>query len=71
MNNLKQTKCFPKETFCCVRIYYTKEMVQMNCSKRTKIKILGYMALFKKLGIINEQEYKNITNPHRMNNKYQ
>lgn len=43
----------------------------MNWSKRTKVRILGYTTLFKKLGIINEQEYKNITDPLRMNNKYQ
>jgi hypothetical protein len=43
-----------------------REMVQMNCTKRTKGKILGYSALFKKLGIINEQEYKNITDAYRI-----
>jgi hypothetical protein len=46
-------------------------MVQMNWSNRKKGKILGYSALFKKLGIISEQEYKAITEQYIMKNKYQ
>ena len=33
----------------------------MNWSKRKKVRVLGYSALFKKLGILNELEYKSIT----------
>jgi hypothetical protein len=42
----------------------------MNCTNRTKVKILGYSALFKKLGIINEREYKNITDAYQIKDKY-
>ncbi|MBB6443966.1 hypothetical protein HNR53_000554 [Bacillus benzoevorans] len=38
----------------------------MNYSKRTRLKILSYSTLFKKLGILNEQEYKNITKDFRI-----
>ncbi|MFJ7745482.1 hypothetical protein [Peribacillus sp. NPDC097295] len=34
----------------------------MNWTNRTQKKIIGYSAMFKKLGIINDQEYKNIMN---------
>ncbi|WP_155645525.1 hypothetical protein [Peribacillus simplex] len=37
-----------------------KELIDMNCTNRTKKKILAYSALFKKIGIINEEEYKTI-----------
>lgn len=36
----------------------------MNCSKRTRVKILGYSVLFKKLGILSEKEYKHITDTY-------
>lgn len=42
----------------------------MNCSKRTRIKILGYSAIFKKLGILSEQEYKYITESYHSTNSY-
>jgi hypothetical protein len=32
----------------------------MNCTNRTQKKIIAYSALFKKMGILNEEEYKNI-----------
>lgn len=34
----------------------------MNWTNRTQKKIIGYSTLFKKLGIINEEEYKQIMN---------
>ncbi|MFJ7638897.1 hypothetical protein ACQKL0_13220 [Peribacillus sp. NPDC097264] len=34
----------------------------MNFTNRTQKKIIGYSTLFKKLGIINDKEYKNIMN---------
>ncbi|AOH53686.1 hypothetical protein ABE28_004940 [Peribacillus muralis] len=37
-----------------------KELNHMNCTNRTQKKILAYSALFKKIGIINEEEYKTI-----------
>ncbi|MFJ7752550.1 hypothetical protein ACQKGI_10515 [Peribacillus muralis] len=37
-----------------------KELIHMNCTNRTQKKILAYSALFKKIGIINEEEYKAI-----------
>ena len=36
---------------------------------RTKSKIIGYSALFKKIGIINEQEYKKITETHLLKDR--
>lgn len=38
----------------------------MNCSKRTRIKILSDSTLIKKMGILNEQEYKGITKAFRI-----
>lgn len=32
----------------------------MCCTNRTQRKIMVYSALFKKMGILNEEEYKNI-----------
>jgi hypothetical protein len=40
--------------------YVKKELIHMNCTNRTKKKIMAYSALFKKMGILNEEEYKNI-----------
>lgn len=34
----------------------------MNWTNRTQKKIIGYSTLFKKMGIINEEEYKQIMN---------
>ncbi|MGG4267169.1 hypothetical protein [Peribacillus simplex] len=33
----------------------------MSCTNRTQKKIVAYSALFKKIGIFNDEEYKNIT----------
>ncbi len=40
--------------------YVKKELIHMNCTNRTQKKIMAYSALFKKMGIINDEEYKNI-----------
>jgi hypothetical protein len=59
--DLVYTKCFVLRKHFVVNEYYVKkELIHMNCTNRTQKKIMAYSALFKKMGILNEEEYKNI-----------
>ena len=58
---LVYTKCFVLRKHFVVNEYYVKkELIHMNCTNRTQKKIMAYSALFKKMCILNDEEYKNI-----------
>lgn len=59
--DLVHSKYFVLRKHFVVNEYYVKkELNHMNCTNRTQKKIIAYSALFKKMGILNDEEYKNI-----------